>query len=993
MTKQDVENKCKEVAISIKGVLEATKAMRELCKSRPPVQGTFKREEMEALERKNELLLEKTKETASAAVDSLRRLEAAVEQGNNQEFVVEAKSSATKLAQLIETSKTLGIEREEARLKQASLKLISAGKVALRTPGDELYRKQLTVARENVEEAMKSCVRAIQSRLLASKRDSIIMDPTQSNRPQQNRQLIMNAMKEQEQQLQQQQQTEPTKPSTNSTEEPPALSGIEPNWSNVNNRYSLPDGIISELFSRLSLTEDQSSVEKVVEQVVTNLERQFPHLKEKHDEIATSITAELHRCTSEDPTAPVESDQDENVPEEKSDTRVRLELEKISALDSYSEWRKLTMTRRKANKTKSELMEMDWDELELTEEKPDEADPKGKKKSKKEKKVDPKKQQQQLKALATGIGDAALEFIVTANEHVLKPRNRRESLDETARQFYELIKKALILSLRMGKALGLPPIGSTIIHNSIQQIAEAKCRGELKEDCIDAASFIAARMVESNEKKRVFYESNAVRVLTLQLLSAIHSIINTNKGYAQFIFLCAIVTALMESCWALMCATETSIYISLNQHKGGTMSTNNIPAMLSDEQTVSSIWDELEEEGEPKIVYDEEDKTQISFASLNRLIEALTSVDNYDGNFLHTFITTYQSFITPYQLYEKLLERYDAPPKYQEDANTIRLRVSVVLKYWIGKQFADLDDDLIENVYSFINNKLASDGQDQLASLLQKEITKKIENRISQRNAMFAPPEVLKVQTTRSLSEIFLLAKDQDIAEQLTLVESNLYCAIEPQELLNQSWNSPKLQYRAPNVIAMINRANAVSFWVASMILLQEKPRDRKKMVDKFISVAEALRKLNNFHTLMGIIAGLNTSSVSRLRSIKSEISKKTLSNFKKHEELMNPEGNFQFYRDTIHASHLPCIPYLGVYLKDLTFIEDGNPDTVNGLVNFFKRHMIFLVIQEVQQFQAAAYDFPIKEPLHTFVLKLPKLDEKQLYDLSLFCEPRGRGK
>jgi hypothetical protein len=42
----------------------------------------------------------------------------AVKTSNNSAFVAEAKTSATKLAQLIETAKSLSIEKEEARLKQ-----------------------------------------------------------------------------------------------------------------------------------------------------------------------------------------------------------------------------------------------------------------------------------------------------------------------------------------------------------------------------------------------------------------------------------------------------------------------------------------------------------------------------------------------------------------------------------------------------------------------------------------------------------------------------------------------------------------------------------------------------------------------------------------------------------------------------------------------------------------------------------------------------------
>jgi len=39
------------------------------------------------------------------------------------------------------------------------------------------------------------------------------------------------------------------------------------------------------------------------------------------------------------------------------------------------------------------------------------------------------------------------------------------------------------------------------------------------------------------------------------------------------------------------------------------------------------------------------------------------------------------------------------------------------------------------------------------------------------------------------------------------------------------------------------------------------------------------------------------------------------------------------------------------MYLTDLTFIEDGNPNNIGGgLINFFKRRQISAVIQEIQQ-------------------------------------------
>lgn len=51
--------------------------------------------------------------------------------------------------------------------------------------------------------------------------------------------------------------------------------------------------------------------------------------------------------------------------------------------------------------------------------------------------------------------------------------------------------------------------------------------------------------------------------------------------------------------------------------------------------------------------------------------------------------------------------------------------------------------------------------------------------------------------------------------------------------------------------MAMINRANKLSFWVSTMILLEDTHKARKKIFEKFIAISDQLFKLKNFHTLM----------------------------------------------------------------------------------------------------------------------------------------------
>lgn len=53
-------------------------------------------------------------------------------------------------------------------------------------------------------------------------------------------------------------------------------------------------------------------------------------------------------------------------------------------------------------------------------------------------------------------------------------------------------------------------------------------------------------------------------------------------------------------------------------------------------------------------------------------------------------------------------------------------------------------------------------------------------------------------------------------------------------------------------------------------------------------------------------------------------------------------DGRFRAMREALHRCDPPCIPYLGMYLTDLSFIEEGTPDfTQDRLLNFSKMRMV----------------------------------------------------
>ncbi|EGC35228.1 hypothetical protein DICPUDRAFT_13655, partial [Dictyostelium purpureum] len=89
---------------------------------------------------------------------------------------------------------------------------------------------------------------------------------------------------------------------------------------------------------------------------------------------------------------------------------------------------------------------------------------------------------------------------------------------------------------------------------------------------------------------------------------------------------------------------------------------------------------------------------------------------------------------------------------------------------------------------------------------------------------------------------------------------------------------------------------------------------------------------------------------------------------------------------------HPPCIPYLGVYLTHLTFIEDGMKNHLNQdeeIINFEKCRKISVVIRELKQYQQQ-YHLETEEITQRYLNNLPSIQsQKSKYKLSLICEPK----
>lgn len=96
--------------------------------------------------------------------------------------------------------------------------------------------------------------------------------------------------------------------------------------------------------------------------------------------------------------------------------------------------------------------------------------------------------------------------------------------------------------------------------------------------------------------------------------------------------------------------------------------------------------------------------------------------------------------------------------------------------------------------------------------------------------------------------------------------------------------------------------------------------------------------------------------------------------------------------REALHRCDPPCIPYLGMYLTDLSFIEEGTPNFTEdgGLLNFSKMRMIAHVIREIKHFQQTPYKIEMNSKVINYLLDASRhLGDDELYQRSLCLEPR----
>uniref|UniRef100_A0A6Q2ZBX8 Uncharacterized protein n=1 Tax=Esox lucius TaxID=8010 RepID=A0A6Q2ZBX8_ESOLU len=314
-------------------------------------------------------------------------------------------------------------------------------------------------------------------------------------------------------------------------------------------------------------------------------------------------------------------------------------------------------------------------------------------------------------------------------------------------------------------------------------------------------------------------------------------------------------------------------------------------------------------------------------------------------------------------------------------------RVLNVLRHWVSKHSQDfeMNGELKMGVITLLEEVLRD------PDLLPQE-RKATANilRYEQDDAQLKLEDILQMAEVPK-AECFESLSAMELAEQITLLDHIVFRSIPYEEFLGQGWMKLDKSERTPYIMKTSQHFNEMSNLVASQIIAHTDVGSRANSIEKWLAVADICRCLNNFNGVLEITSALNRSAIYRLKKTWAKVCKPTKTLMDRLQKTVSSEGRFKNLRETLKNCNPPCVPYLGMYLTDLAFIEEGTPNfTAEGLVNFSKMRMISHIIREIRQFQGAPYKIEHQPKVTQFLMdKTLVMDEDTLYELSLKIEPR----
>ena len=228
-----------------------------------------------------------------------------------------------------------------------------------------------------------------------------------------------------------------------------------------------------------------------------------------------------------------------------------------------------------------------------------------------------------------------------------------------------------------------------------------------------------------------------------------------------------------------------------------------------------------------------------------------------------------------------------------------------------------------------------------------------------------------------------------EVARQCTLIDHDLFCRIKIQECLSKKRTKQEI---APNIWSMIQRFNQLNLWTTTNIVVNSSLEDRTFVYEWTVDFCDALFKLDNFHGAFAVFTGLTSSICERLKLTTANVSTKRKEILESLRNIFKPDGNKQEMRRAMKKANTPAVPHMGIFLSDLTMMDELPSTTQQGQIDFRKCRRISGIIEALLMYQEKQYALMKIPSLFDHLQQLEgTLKRTQSFALSKKYEPTVR--
>ena len=272
-------------------------------------------------------------------------------------------------------------------------------------------------------------------------------------------------------------------------------------------------------------------------------------------------------------------------------------------------------------------------------------------------------------------------------------------------------------------------------------------------------------------------------------------------------------------------------------------------------------------------------------------------------------------------------------------------------------------------------------------------------NKVKSRHLM------MKSVTTSTLNKIYKLNLPKNegffnildwdknlIGEKLISISKNNINKIQRRELYRAIFLKKEKNITCPYVMHNIEKFNQLTFFIIQDILSYDFAKDRAKIIEKWITIAEYCKERKDYTDCVAINSALNNYIITGLNKTLKDISRDKKELMKNINKFCKYQGNYKTLREDMAKLDYYdfYIPYLGMLMKDLAFFEENSKYIINDtLINFEKLENVQLAIEKFFNFKNAKDKLnPIIPEELWFFEDLEDLKETELEDLANKLEP-----